>query len=323
VAAIVGKPVQNLIKVSIDDCSRFALSSLSMAHRMQYWRPEVANCSVGALDHSGSDQFKRNIAARGDTLWIVSVVEGRLTLLGSFEIEKFISYATARKRFGKKNVWEAMNAVAVSGSVRDVEKIDIDDLLDRLEFVTHAGTSRLVRPHSPSRLGLQLQRIRKLTEGSAMLLAERMSVSPSGFKERHGDSGKNWQDEELLNGLISAEAEFEEGAVLYRAHLTRERNRELIRQVKREAMRKYGRLACIVCGFDFAHAYGVAGRNYIECHHTAPIHQMKPGDKTNRRDVVLLCANCHRMIHRSRPWLSLIELRAILVPTNLRGAEKT
>jgi 5-methylcytosine-specific restriction protein A len=29
-------------------------------------------------------------------------------------------------------------------------------------------------------------------------------------------------------------------------------------------------------------------------------------------DLALLCANCHRIIHSCRPWLSLDELRAII-----------
>ncbi len=30
---------------------------------------------------------------------------------------------------------------------------------------------------------------------------------------------------------------------------------------------------------------------------------MKEEDKTNINDIVMLCPNCHRMIHRYRPWI--------------------
>jgi hypothetical protein len=36
------------------------------------------------------------------------------------------------------------------------------------------------------------------------------------------------------------------------------------------------------------------------------------GQKTRLADLALLCANCHRMIHARRPWLTLDELRGLL-----------
>jgi hypothetical protein len=35
------------------------------------------------------------------------------------------------------------------------------------------------------------------------------------------------------------------------------------------------------------------------------VHQLLPGSKTKLADLHLLCANCHRMIHARRPWLTL------------------
>jgi hypothetical protein len=32
---------------------------------------------------------------------------------------------------------------------------------------------------------------------------------------------------------------------------------------------------------------------------------------TRVEDLVLVCANCHRIIHRKRPWLSIGELRTL------------
>ncbi|WP_352230624.1 MULTISPECIES: HNH endonuclease [Asaia] len=44
------------------------------------------------------------------------------------------------------------------------------------------------------------------------------------------------------------------------------------------------------------------------------MHLIEPGTKTKLSDLALLCANCHRMIHARRPWLSLDELRQIITP---------
>lgn len=55
---------------------------------------------------------------------------------------------------------------------------------------------------------------------------------------------------------------------------------------------------CTVCGFDFEKVYGARGRNYIEVHHIKPLHQTKETIVNPATDLVPLCANCHRMIHR-------------------------
>ena len=60
-------------------------------------------------------------------------------------------------------------------------------------------------------------------------------------------------------------------------------------------------LACEVCGFDFHATYGELGRDYAECHHTKPISTMQPGDTTKLADLAIVCANCHRMLHRPNP----------------------
>jgi hypothetical protein len=66
----------------------------------------------------------------------------------------------------------------------------------------------------------------------------------------------------------------------------------------RKAIGQYG-TACMCCGFDFGHTYGDHGRGYIECHHLRPLSMNEERD-TPLKEVAVLCANCHRMIHRHR-----------------------
>ena len=103
-----------------------------------------------------------------------------------------------------------------------------------------------------------------------------------------------------------------EGQLLTRLHTQRERSRKLVQRRKAKALQKHGALKCEACGFDFARVYGERGRGFIECHHTKPLHTLVAGSKTRLQDLALLCANCHRMIHSARPWLSLDKLRSIL-----------
>jgi 5-methylcytosine-specific restriction protein A len=101
--------------------------------------------------------------------------------------------------------------------------------------------------------------------------------------------------------------EGEEGGVIVRLHKRYERDPRLVAE-KRKAAKAVGKLSCEVCGFDFEAAYGALGAEFIEVHHTKPVHLMKPGSKTQLADLALLCSNCHRMAHRKRVPLSIAEL---------------
>lgn len=106
--------------------------------------------------------------------------------------------------------------------------------------------------------------------------------------------------------------EFPEGELSYVHHRRRERNAKLVRLKKRQALRKLGKLECEACGFDFKVWYGHLGAGYIECHHTIAVSKLKLKAATRLEDVVLVCSNCHRMLHRRRPWLAVSDIRALL-----------
>lgn len=115
-------------------------------------------------------------------------------------------------------------------------------------------------------------------------------------------------------GADDEEEAFPEGRVLFRIHRARERNATLAKRAKERALRKDGTLRCIVCEFNFAASYGSIGQGYIECHHTHALSDVADETATRLDEVALVCSNCHRMIHRRRPWLKLSELRTVLAP---------
>jgi hypothetical protein len=99
-----------------------------------------------------------------------------------------------------------------------------------------------------------------------------------------------------------------EGLVAYRRHRVLERSPVLCRMKKEAVLRSAGRLSCEVCGFDFSERYGPLGDGFIECHHTTGL--ADGGEReTTTADLAVVCANCHRMIHRSTPMLSIEQLR--------------
>jgi len=113
----------------------------------------------------------------------------------------------------------------------------------------------------------------------------------------------------LVASPIDDEEEFPEGRVLYRLHRTHERSPKLVAKAKARALRNGGKLRCEVCNFDFYAKYGELGKDYIECHHTIPVCELDCGNTTKLKDVALVCSNCHRILHRKRPWLSIDKLR--------------
>ncbi|MFE6712915.1 HNH endonuclease [Streptomyces sp. NPDC057695] len=102
-----------------------------------------------------------------------------------------------------------------------------------------------------------------------------------------------------------------EGRLLLRRHRTRERDKGLRKKKIDAALRQGHRLACEACGFDFEEVYGDRGSGYIECHHIVPLHEAGEG-RTRLSDLALICANCHRMIHRRAPWPTPKELRGLV-----------
>lgn len=114
--------------------------------------------------------------------------------------------------------------------------------------------------------------------------------------------------------LVSAEAspEAEEGGLILRLHLSRERSRKLIQRKREQAQSKLGRLACEACDFDFSDRYGDLGQGFIEVHHRIPVASLAPGSKTRLDDLALVCANCHRMLHRKKALLSVEDLRSLI-----------
>ena len=99
----------------------------------------------------------------------------------------------------------------------------------------------------------------------------------------------------------------------FKFHTQRERDPKVIERAKLIA-KESGKLCCAACGFDFAKVYGKRGEGYIEGHHTKPISEMKKqGEKTTVQDIALVCSNCHRMLHRTWPLITVDKLKSLII----------
>jgi 5-methylcytosine-specific restriction enzyme A len=111
------------------------------------------------------------------------------------------------------------------------------------------------------------------------------------------------EDEQTVNDSVM------EGQVLYKLHKVRERSLKIVIQKKKHSLLTLGHLECEACIFDFHDFYGEIGEGYIECHHRTPLSDLKMESKTRLDDLALVCANCHRMLHRSSHLLTVEELK--------------
>lgn len=102
----------------------------------------------------------------------------------------------------------------------------------------------------------------------------------------------------LVNEDVDDDYSRIEGNILYRYHLSRERNPTLVKKKKEQALRTHGKLECELCSFNYEKVYGVAGLGFMECHHKKPLYTVVEETKTTLNDLMLVCANCHRMLHR-------------------------
>jgi 5-methylcytosine-specific restriction enzyme A len=109
-----------------------------------------------------------------------------------------------------------------------------------------------------------------------------------------------------------SDIETQEGRLLTRTHRYRERDRKIIDKKKSQVLELTGHLKCEGCEFDFQQYYGEHGLGFIECHHVKPISEIRIGEKTKLEDLSLICSNCHRMIHRKKPWLTIIQLKDLV-----------
>ena len=87
----------------------------------------------------------------------------------------------------------------------------------------------------------------------------------------------------------------------------------------REAAIRIHGTKCMICGFDFEEKYGELGKGYIEVHHIKPLSEIDEEVVVNpETDLICVCSNCHRMLHRFRSYIVSVEELIQIVEDNQR-----
>jgi 5-methylcytosine-specific restriction protein A len=67
---------------------------------------------------------------------------------------------------------------------------------------------------------------------------------------------------------------------------------------------------CCVCDLDFEERYGELGRGFIHVHHLKELSTVGPDYQVDPLgDLRPVCPNCHAMLHKVSPAMSVEELR--------------
>jgi 5-methylcytosine-specific restriction protein A len=81
---------------------------------------------------------------------------------------------------------------------------------------------------------------------------------------------------------------------------------------RKECLKHYG-YSCSVCDFNFERFYGSLGYKFIHIHHLTQVATIKQEYKVNPiQDLRPVCPNCHSMLHKQNPPLTIDELKDII-----------
>jgi len=127
-------------------------------------------------------------------------------------------------------------------------------------------------------------------------------------------------EESDSNPLGIAEIAALEGRQILVEHLRRERSRSLAAAKRRLVHDQQGVLVCEACHLSEATLPRQFAEACFEVHHLTPVSQLTEPSITRLEDLAVLCANCHRMIHRSDPMESVPDFAMLLASPTRKGS---
>lgn len=245
-----------------------------------------------SLNHTAGNQFKRQKVRSGDFIYVVTVEDQQLYLIGRLQVDRICSQQEAERILKTTNLWLAsQHAIAKPGTELPMRS-DLAVPLETAEGLPFVTKQRLTRLGPVN--GRKLQAMRELTEDSAKALDELLQSS----REIDFSLPEEVEDNEVHY----------EGAVHRISVNAYERSSE----ARRKCIAHYG-VHCCVCRFDFSEVYGRFGQGLIHVHHLRQLSEIGAEYKVDPiQDLRPVCPNCHAIIHRRKPHYSLEEVQAML-----------
>lgn len=115
--------------------------------------------------------------------------------------------------------------------------------------------------------------------------------------------------------------EFHEGQVIFVLHRKRERDPNLRKKfIERQ---QAGGLHCAICDLSKPGLKSPIQEAFFEVHHIVPLATAEKQRRTKLSDLALLCASCHRAIHKlisvEKRWISVEEAKDYFSQTSVSG----
>lgn len=277
-----------------------------MADFTTYWLPQQVRNSRGVLlDHAADNNF-RDVQA-GDTVWVVTVRRGEFFIVGRIPVARVLDQVGA-ERLLKEQLWEAdFHIYCPRQRAERASMVPVGEQTWKLSFIS--DTSPRLISKSGKIDAQQVRRVRCLTPASAVILnriwGSREEADVSGMASRDREGLSDVDDGVLVSGR--------EGKKRWYRHLRRERDQALVKRKKRKVKADTGRLRCEACHFDFERVFGPTLEDFCEVHHRKPLSSTDGERETPLEDLAVLCANCHRAIHRLGPAMPSVEELAAII----------
>ena len=84
-------------------------------------------------------------------------------------------------------------------------------------------------------------------------------------------------------------------------------------EARKRCIEHFGAI-CVCCNLDFEITYGFIGKGFIHVHHLERISDVGRNYEVDPiKDLRPVCPNCHAMIHRQSPPLTINEIKEILI----------
>ena len=195
----------------------------------------------------------------------------------------------------------------------------LSELLRRFPY--HAKASRKESFRNPDGVAFKLQNLQQVATGRG--LGNVSETDRDVWLELGSSQEATKSRADLIRVGVAAsealspfheEAEFTEGRVITELHSRRERDPRL-RERLLDSRRASDRLFCEMCGTPPPSTNPALRDAHFEVHHIIPLASSTGCRTTRLSDLALLCANCHRMLHRAialeKRWISIAEGKVI------------
>ena len=176
---------------------------------------------------------------------------------------------------------------------------DFKIAIDRIRHVHEAFVCRA----AVTSAGEPVKGTRFARSHSPRLMAYAALVADSEGQER--DPGNVETSQELVDDELTMVLEGARSTVLVNVY-------ERDPNARTACIAKWG-ANCSICSFNFGERYGDLGEGFIHVHHLKSLSEIGAQYELNPvTDLRPVCPNCHAMLHRRRPALSIDELAAIV-----------